>query len=234
MVQAVQEVRGVREVQGVLVLAATVIEASLLQSSGVPVALTGIGAVNTAHALTQYLATQPRPSLVIQTGIAGAYVPAGVSVGSVVLADTEIYGDLGVMTTAGWRPAEEIGIPLVEARGSHPPRFNYFPLDAALVARASAVGGSLIARTGRFLTLSQVTGVRALGDALHERFGALCESMEGAAAAHVCALHDVPFLEVRGISNLVEDRNRAAWRIKEAAEAAQTVTLRLAENLLNL
>jgi futalosine hydrolase len=76
-----------------------------------------------------------------------------------------------------------------------------------------------------------VTGVRTLGDALHQRFGALCESMEGAAAAHVCALHDVPFLEVRGISNLIEDRNRAAWRIKEAAEAAQTVALRLAENL---
>jgi futalosine hydrolase len=233
----VQEVRGVREVQAVregqrvLVLTATAIEASFLQSSRVEMVLTGVGAVNTAHALTQYLVTQPRPSLVIQTGIAGAYVPAGVPVGSVVLGDTEIYGDLGVMTTGGWQPAEEIGIPLVEARGAHPPRFNYFPFDPDLVARASALCGPLIARTGPFLTLSQVTGVRTLGDALHARFGALCESMEGAAAAHVCALHDVPFLEVRGISNLVEDRNRATWRIKEAAEAAQTVALRLAENL---
>jgi futalosine hydrolase len=104
-------------------------------------------------------------------------------------------------------------------------------MDPDLVARASAVVGSLIARIGPFLTLSQVTGVRTLGDALHQRFGALCESMEGAAAAHVCALHDVPFLEVRGISNLIEDRNREAWRIKEAAEAAQAVALRLAENL---
>ena len=77
-------------------LTATAIEAALLQSSRVSVVLTGIGAVNTAYALTQYLATQPRPSLVIQTGIAGAYVPAGIPVGAVVLADTEIYGDLGV------------------------------------------------------------------------------------------------------------------------------------------
>ena len=88
-----------------------------------------------------------------------------------------------------------------------------------------------MAATGPFLTVSTVTGVRARGDELHRRFGALCESMEGAAAAHVCALHDVPFLEVRGISNLVEDRNRAAWKIVEAAAAAQTVALRLAENL---
>ena len=233
-VPGVREVRQVREAPGVLVLTATAIEAALLQSSRVSVVLTGIGAVNTAYALTQYLATQPRPSLVIQTGIAGAYVPAGIPVGSVVLADTEIYGDLGVMTIGGWRPAEEIGIPIVEARGTHPPRFNYFPLDPDLVARASAVCGSLIARTGPFLTLSQVTGVRTLGDALHQRFGALCESMEGAAAAHVCALHDVPFLEVRGISNLVENRDRSTWRIKEAADAAQGVVRHILENLAAL
>ena len=139
-VRKVPEVRKVREVPGVLVLTATAIEAALLQSSRVSVVLTGIGAVNTAYALTQYLATQPRPSLVIQTGIAGAYVPAGIPVGSVVLADTEIYGDLGVMTTGGWLPAEEIGIPIVEARGAHPPRFNYFPLDPDLVSRASTIG----------------------------------------------------------------------------------------------
>jgi futalosine hydrolase len=215
----------------VLLLAATELEATLLASSRFPLVVAGIGAVNTAHALSEYFATHQKPSLVIQTGIAGAYVPAGISVGSVVLADTEIYGDLGVLMVDGWQPMEAVGIPLVAARDGRPARFNYFPLDETLVARASGIGGSLITRTGPFLTLSIVTGVRALGDELHDRFGALCESMEGAAAAHVCALHDIPFLEVRGISNLVEDRDRGKWRIKEAAEAAQAVALKLAENL---
>ncbi len=214
-----------------LLVGATELETTQLRLSRFPVVVSGIGAVNTAHALTQYLATHPKPSLVIQTGIAGAYVPAGVPVGSVVLADTEIYGDLGVLTVEGWRPMEAVGIPLVAARDGQPARFNYFPLDGKLVARAAQVGGPLIARTGPFLTLSIITGIQTLGDELFERFGALCESMEGAAAAHVCALHDAPFLEVRGISNLVEDRDREKWRIKDAAEAAQTVVLKLAENL---
>ena len=228
MVRKVRKVRAVREV---LVLAATAFEATLIESSGERLIVTGIGAVNAAHALTQYLAANAAPSLVIQTGIAGAYVPANVPVGSVVLADTEIYGDLGVLTPDGWRPMEEIGIPLVEAGASRAALFNYFPLDAALVARAASAAGPLGARTGKFLTLSQVTGVRAAGDAMYERFGALCESMEGAAAAHVCALHEVPFLEVRGISNLVENRDRTKWRIAEAAGAAQRVTLKLIESL---
>jgi futalosine hydrolase len=55
--------------------------------------------------------------------------------------------------------------------------------------------------------------------------------MEGAAAAQICALYDVPFLEVRGISNLVEDRDREKWKLGEAAEAAQKVVLNLAERL---
>jgi futalosine hydrolase len=215
----------------VLVLAATALESKLLQSAGANVVVTGIGAVNTAHALTKHLAENRTPSLVVQTGVAGAYVPADVPVGAVLLADTEIYGDLGVLTPEGWRPMEEIGIPLVEASLSHPARFNYFPLDASLVARAATAAGSLVARTGKFLTVSQVTGVRAVGDVLYERFGALCESMEGAAAAHVCAMHGVPFLEVRGVSNLVEDRDRGKWRLVEAANAAQTAVLELLENL---
>jgi futalosine hydrolase len=215
----------------VLVLAATPLECDALRRASANVVVSGIGCVNTAHALAQHFATRTKPRLVIQAGVAGAYVPAEIAVGSVLLADTEIYGDLGVLTPDGWRPMEEIGIPLVEARDGQAARFNCFPLDAALIASAEQAAGGLVARTGRFLTLSQVTGVRAVGDALHSRFGALCESMEGAAAAHVCALHDVPFLEVRGVSNLVEDRDRSKWQLQEAAAAAQTTVLRLLQNL---
>lgn len=214
-----------------LVIAATPLEANLIRTAGADVIVTGIGAANTAHALATYFATHSKPALVIQTGIAGAYVPANVPVGSVLLADTEIYGDAGVLTPDGWRPLEEIGIPLVEATSTRTARFNYFPLDGTLVARAVSAAGGLVSRTGKFLTLAQVTGVRAAGDALYERFGALCESMEGAAAAQVCALHDVPFLEVRGVSNLVENRDRSTWRIADAADAAQRTVLKIIESL---
>jgi futalosine hydrolase len=145
-----------------------------------------------------------------------------------------VYGDLGVLTPEGWHPADVIGIPVVPpASPGEVPRYNRFPLDPALVARALALLRDLPfeVRPGPFLTLSQVTGVRALGDALHRRTGALCESMEGAAAAHVCALYRLPFLEVRGISNLVEDRDRERWRIPLAAGAAQQAVGRLAAGL---
>ncbi|HEX7239102.1 MAG TPA: hypothetical protein VF263_02460, partial [Longimicrobiaceae bacterium] len=48
----------------------------------------------------------------------------------------------------------------------------------------------------------------------------LCEGMEGAALAHVCALYGVPFLELRAVSNAVEDRDLSRWRLPEAVDAA--------------
>ena len=181
---------------------------------------TGIGSVNAAHALTCQLEVQ-LPDLVIQFGIGGAYVPTGLPIRSVVLATEEIYGDVGVITPKGWKPADEIGIPLVHG---DPPHFNHFPLDSQLVSTAAEICG---VRCGTFVTVSQCSGVQAVGDALHARFNALCESMEGAAAAHICTLYDVPFLEVRGISNLVEDRQPAQWDIAGAADTAQSTLIKI-------
>ena len=185
---------------------------------------TGIGTVNAAHALTCQL-EQQLPDLVIQFGIGGAYVPTGLPIRSVVLATEEVYGDVGVVTPEGWKPVDEIGIPLVHG---DPPRFNRFPLDPQLVATAAGICG---VRSGTFVTVSQCSGVQTVGDALHSRFNALCESMEGAAAAHICTLYDVPFLEVRGISNLVEDRQPARWDIPGAADAAQSALIKIISNI---
>ena len=49
--------------------------------------------------------------------------------------------------------------------------------------------------------------------------------MEGAAIAHVAHLHGVPVGEVRGISNIVTDRDTGTWRLPEAAAAAQEALL---------
>ena len=84
------------------------------------------------------------------------------------------------------------------------------------------------------MTASQVTGVAAEAEELAERWEAVAESMEGAAAAHVCALYGMPFLEVRGISNLVGDRDRAPWQVRRAVAAATWAARAIVERLDNL
>lgn len=184
----------------------------------------GYDKTNTAHSLTCLL-ERVRPGLVVQVGIGGAFRETGLDLGDIVLATVEIYGDTGVRTPEGWVSAEEFEFPLLERDGH---RFwNRFPLDGELVQRGAEVisGGDWGAPaprviTGPCVTLSEISGRAEDGDELCRRWGALLESMEGAAAAHVCAIYGVPFLEVRGVSNLVVDRERESWNVKGAAERA--------------
>ncbi|MHB0980603.1 MAG: futalosine hydrolase [Thermoleophilia bacterium] len=200
----------------------------------VPCALlvSGYGEVNAAHAVTCLLQAV-RPRLVLQVGVAGAFVGAGLEPGDLAVASSDSYADLGVVTPDGWLSAETFSEPLAVTADGRELR-NTLPLDpdlvdvAARVLRAAAWPAAPPRVTvGPFVTSDQVTGSRAHADVLEARWHAVAESMEGAAAAHVCALYGVPFLQVRGISNLVVDRDRASWRVEDAAAAAGRATLLL-------
>ncbi len=77
------------------------------------------------------------------------------------------------------------------------------------------------------MTLSTCTGTTARARDLEERYHGLCENMEGAAVAQVAELHNIPWIEVRGISNIVEDRDLQKWDIPSAAHAAQQAVLHI-------
>lgn len=190
---------------------------------GAPVVLLagGMGKTNAAHALTALLETRPVRG-VVGFGIGGAYAGSGLDVGGVALATAAVFGDEGVQAPGGWMSTEGIGIPLWQAGGER--IFNTFLVDADRVeaARAALESAGIPVRTGPFVTVSCCSGTAARGAALAARVpGALCEGMEGAALAHVAAIYGVPFLELRAVSNPVEDRDLSRWRIREAAEAAQ-------------
>ena len=219
----------------VIVTAATPGELALLVSTleGRPVLViaTGIGKVNTAAAVAAVLEHYD-PELLINTGCAGAYLDSALAVGDLAMATTEIFGDEGVLAPDGWHSLELIGIPSVE-RGRLT-YFNSFPLTGWAADKAAHVaetaGASL--RRGTFVTLSTASGTAVRGAELAKRFGAICENMEGAAAVQVALTYGVDCLEVRGISNLVEDRNLSRWNIPLAVERAQDFVIRLIRCLI--
>jgi futalosine hydrolase len=167
---------------------------------------TGVGPVNASHALTRFLMEHEARGVVV-CGIGGAYPGSGLEVGDVVCAESETYGDLGAESSEGFLDMQKLGFPVIE---SEPPLFNRLPLDLFPAKRRVP-----------FVTCSTCTGNDAKAAALSARTGGAVESMEGAAIVHVARLMGVKVGEVRGISNMVGDRDRARWRVRESAAAAR-------------
>jgi len=198
------------------------------QAGTVPVVAiaTGVGKTNAAHGMTLVL-ERLAPSGVLSFGVAGAFPESGLHVGDLALATAEIYGDEGSFSPSGWLSTRELGFPLAQARGA--PCYNEFPIDPQRVGMASRILADAgdAPRRGRFVTVSSCSGTNARAAEVAERFAVIAETMEGAAHAHVAAMRDMAFLEVRGISNVVEDRDPSRWNLSAAtgiaAKAARTL-----------
>ena len=196
-----------------IVCVATEVEGALLRPH-VRVLCTGVGAVNAACALTRFLEREGAKQVIV-CGIGGAYAEANLAVGTAVWASSECYGDLGVLTPGGFLDMRAMGFPLIAGAE---PVYNTLPLG--IVPPSAAVP---------FVTVNTCTGEDAAAESMAKRTGGCVENMEGAAIAHVARLYGIPCGEVRGISNRAGNRDRAAWRVKEAAAAAQEALLRFLE-----
>ncbi|MEW6593771.1 MAG: futalosine hydrolase [Thermodesulfobacteriota bacterium] len=183
----------------------------------------GIGPVEAAVRLGTFLALRPgKYGLILHCGVAGAYVGGGAELLDICLAEREVLGDLGIEGNGRVLPLPgNLAVPIEVM------------LDEALRRQAAAVlaGRGIVCRTGTFVTVSTATATAARGAGLRERFGALCENMEGAAVARVCRELALPCLEVRVVSNLVEDRDTSRWRLADACRRNAEATAMLAEAL---
>jgi futalosine hydrolase len=186
-----------------------------LAGAGAPawdVVAAGVGpaaaAAATATALARAQAAGDPYALVVSAGIGGGFVPAA-PVGTLAVAETVVAADLGAQTAEGFVPVADLGFGISQHR---PP--------AALSRRLAAVLG---AAYGPVLTVSTVTGTAERAAELTARHpSAVAEAMEGFGVAEAAAAAGVPVLELRGVSNPVGPRDRAAWRIPEALAALTT------------
>lgn len=183
----------------------------------------GVGKANAAAA-TALLLENLQPEAVIHFGCAGAYLSSGLNVGDLILASEEIYGDEGVAAPDGFLDMPQLGFALAERGGER--WFDRFPTDPELLAHGHRLLGRDLTpqrhvAIGPMVTVSTCSGTALAGQLLAERTDGLGENMEGAAVAQLCARYGVPLLEIRGISNLVEDRDLSRWDLPAGAVAAQ-------------
>ena len=154
--------------------------------------IAGVGPVETTLRLTRYLERRDeRIDKVLNFGVAGAYlsespmVRGKASLLDLCLAEQESLGDFGICFSDRIEPFA------VTLGGS-----EIFPLDQPLLRQAREILArqQIACRCGNFVTVSAASATRKRGDMLATRYRGLCENMEGAAVARVCAEFSLPLL----------------------------------------
>jgi futalosine hydrolase len=175
----------------------------------VDVLTTGVGMVATGTWCSGVFARE-RYDIVLNGGVCGSFRPA-LPPGTVVHVTTDRIADLGAEDGDAFLSVQELRLlgddefPWTRGRlvNSVPPRNSV--LDELPVADA--------------ITVNTVHGNAATIARVVERYNPHVESMEGAAFMYACLVHGVPFAQVRAVSNIVERRNRDAWKLREAVDA---------------
>ncbi len=169
---------------------------------------TGVGMVATAGWCSRALATSSY-DLALNFGVCGSFDPA-LTPGSVVHVISDRIAELGAEDDDRFLTLDALGL----AGAPVDPRANGVMVNGA--PPESSVLRALPAVAG--ITVNTVHGREASIAAIVERFGPQIESMEGAAFMYACLIDGVPFAQVRAVSNVVERRNRAAWKMPAAID----------------
>ena len=178
----------------------------------------GPGPVAAALSTASLLALGPEYDLVISAGIAGGF-RGRAEIGDIVLADQVIAADQGVMTDEGFSTLRDLGLP---GEGGY--------AVGNVEHRARLASGPYRLLAGDILTLSSMTGTDARAAELASRYPrAVAEAMEGYGVIEATRRssertgRDIPFAEIRAISNIIGRRDRSTWNIPLALGALADV-----------
>jgi futalosine hydrolase len=166
---------------------------SFAEGSDFDILITGVGMTATAFALGKTLSSAY--TQVLNLGIAGAF-DKKISLGSLVYISRDIFSELGAEDKMDFITIDELG-------------FGTSTMDCIKLANDQL--DQLFQGTG--ITVNTVHGNAQSIGKVTARLNPTVESMEGAAVMYACLQAGLPCIQVRAISNYVEERNKESWKI---------------------
>jgi len=192
------------------------IENIQIHNFSIDILISGIGMVHTSYHLTKAL-KRKNYDLVINTGIAGSFNPH-LQIGEVVIVEQEVFGDLGIENSYNFESLFESGFL----------NKDEFPFnDGKMICDLPEIIKTNPIRKVKGLTSNTAHGNQVNIYKLINKFEADIETMEGAAFFYVCLMEKVDFIQIRSISNYVENRDTSKWNIPLALENLSNTFIQL-------
>ncbi|MEI7661411.1 MAG: futalosine hydrolase [Bacteroidota bacterium] len=184
----------------------------------IDVLITGVGMVPTAFFLGRQLAIAPY-GLAINAGIAGTFTKS-IPVGSVVNVTEDCVPELGAEDGDHFLSVFELG--LIDP-DTYPYRGGKLINDSP--ENETSAGLAAISKLPKVkgITSNTVRGNLNSIERIQHLAKADLESMEGAAFLFACLTAKIPCLQLRAISNLVEERDKSRWNLPLALNSLNKV-----------
>lgn len=183
----------------------------------------GVGMLASAVALTR-LVNDEKPDLLVQVGIAGSFDPS-IPLGKVICIRDESLGDTGVEEEGKWKDIFDLKL----EKSSYPPyEKRKLPnqwLSTYNLLKLPELGA---------VTINEVTTRPERALQLAKKYEAAIESMEGAALHYVARQFNIPFIQMRAISNYISERDKSKWEISLAIENLNQAILKYLDKLYKL
>jgi futalosine hydrolase len=187
----------------------------LIGNNRYEVLIAGIGCMSTAYWLTKTI-DKHRPDLLIQAGIGGSF-SNNFPPGSLVLVNEEVTGDLGVEENNEFKDVFDMNLPQISDPYTGKCLLNN---NEDLLLRFNL---PLV----KAVTINEISTRATRIEQLQQKYQPVVESMEGAAFHYVALIEKIPYIQLRAVSNMVGERDKSKWRMKEAIAALneQLVTM---------
>jgi futalosine hydrolase len=184
-----------------------------LKDTSIDVLVTGMGMVQAAYYLGKQFATT-RYDMAINAGIGGSYSEE-LKIGEVVHVTEECMTDLGAEEGENFLSLFDLGLMDPDTLPFHNGRLiNKIQINTPVITKLTRVRGA---------TSSTVHGNPESIKKVTDQFHPQEESMEGAACFYAFLSENVPFAEIRAISNFVEVRDKVKWNLELALKNLNNV-----------
>jgi futalosine hydrolase len=179
--------------------------------------ISGVGLMAATHSITREI-ERNRPDILVQAGVAGSFSPQ-FAPGSLVVVSQDLVADTCVKEPIGYRHLTEIGL-----------QPDVFPYRNGWLENKGWSPPGIPSVKG--ITVNEISTNGEKTDWLREKYGAVSESMEGAALHFAALSAGIPFLQLRAISNMVGERDKGKWQLKEAVHLLNEQLPIILENML--
>ncbi len=192
----------------ILLVAATEQEIQQQPAAGsdMDILVTGVGSPATIYHLQKRL-QQIQYDIVIQAGIAGSFTN-GPGLVETVLVEQDTFADLGISEKGNFQTIFDVNLS----------NKNEFPFTDGWLINKNELLRSLSFKKVRAITVNTISDDKLLLQQRENTFQPGIETMEGAALHYICLQENIPFIQIRTISNFVGERDKTKWKLKDAIE----------------